>query len=201
MFLPDGIEALIAFGELDRAERLIKAFAMRGRELDRVWAIATAERCQGLLLASRGDLDGALVVLAGALTEHDRIDMPFERARTLFVKGTVHRRMRQRAQARKLLEEARAEFQRLGARAWAERATVELDRIGRHQPTAAAGLTPAERRAAELARDGRSNKEIAQALFVSVHTVEVHLSHVYQKLGVGSRSQLARRLPTGADGD
>jgi DNA-binding CsgD family transcriptional regulator len=199
LFLPDAAEALIGLGELDRADRLIEGFARRGRELDRVWAIATAARCRGLLLAARGDLDGALTALEGALAEHDRIDMPFERARTLFVKGTVHRRARQRAQAKQALERAGAEFQRLGARLWAERSAEELDRIGRHQPTAADGLTPAERRAAELARAGRSNKEIAQALFVSIHTVEVHLSHAYQKLGVSSRSQLAQRLAPPSD--
>jgi DNA-binding CsgD family transcriptional regulator len=193
-YLPDAAEALIGLGELDRAERLIEAFARRGRELDRGWAVATAGRCQGLLLAARGDVDGALVALEGALAEHDRLDMPFERARTLFVKGMVHRRARQRAQARHALEEAGVEFKRLGARLWAERSREELDRIGRRQPRAADGLTPAERRAAELARAGRSNKEIAEALYVSVHTVEVHLSHVYQKLGVTSRSQLAQRL-------
>jgi DNA-binding CsgD family transcriptional regulator len=201
MFLPDAAEALVGLGELDRADRLIEAFARRGRELDRVWAIATAARCRGLLLAARGDLDGALAALEGALTAHDRLDMPFERARTLFVKGSVHRRARQRAHARQALEGARAEFQRLGARLWAERSAEELDRIGRHQPTAGDGLTPAERRAAELARAGHSNKEIAQALFVSVHTVEVHLSRAYQKLGVRSRSQLARKLASESDGN
>ena len=66
----------------------------------REWALATAGRCRGLLLAARGDLAGALDALQGALVEHDRIDMPFERARTLLVKGVTERRLRHRTAAR-----------------------------------------------------------------------------------------------------
>ncbi|MGZ8438526.1 MAG: ATP-binding protein, partial [Candidatus Limnocylindrales bacterium] len=103
--LPEGIEALVGLGDLDRAQRLIDALERRGRELDRVWAITTATRCRGLLLAARGDLDAAAVALEVAMAEHDRVDMPFERARTLFVKATVHRRARQRALARQAYAE------------------------------------------------------------------------------------------------
>src|SRR5581483_11569379 len=76
------------------------------------------------------------------------------------------------------------------------RSTSWARTAGRRRPAPGSRdeLTPTERRVAELAGDGRSNKEIAQALFVTVHTVEVHLSRVYAKLGVRSRSQLAASL-------
>jgi DNA-binding CsgD family transcriptional regulator len=199
LYLPDAIEALIRIEELDRAEALIDALSSRGRELDRGWAIATAARCQGLLLAARGDLTAALAVIDAALTEHDRIDMPFERARALLVKGSLLRRARQRGKARQVLAEATAEFGRLGATRWKERSKAELDRVAGARRASTAGLTVAELRTAELARAGQSNKEIAEAMFVTVHTVEVHLAHAYAKLGVRSRAQLARRLPVEPD--
>ncbi len=193
-FLPDAIEALIGLGELDRAEPLISALERRGQELDRPWALAIGARCRGLLLAAHGDLAGAAGALADALTAHERLDMPFERARTLVVKGLVERRSRQRAQARASLTEALETFERMGARLWAERAMDELTRVSGRRPSGSGELTPTEQRVVELAVDGRSNKEIADALFMSVHTVESHLSHAYSKLGVRSRSQLPRDL-------
>jgi DNA-binding CsgD family transcriptional regulator len=192
--LPDALEALVALGQLDRAEALIDTFERRGRELDRVWALATGGRCRGLLLAARGDVAGALAALDGALAEHARIDLPFDRARTLLVKGTTERRARRRTRAKQSLEEAATEFERMGAPLWADRARSELARVGGRRSPGEGELTPSERRVVDLAADGLSNKEIAARLVVSVHTVEVHLSHAYEKLGVRSRSQLAGRL-------
>jgi DNA-binding CsgD family transcriptional regulator len=192
-FLPDAVEALVGLGELDRAEALLNTFERQGWELDRIWALATGGRCRGLLLAERGDLAGALAALEGALVEHERIDLPFDRARALLVRGVIERRARRRGRARRTLEEATAEFERMGAPLWAERARGEAARVGGRRPSGEE-LTPAEQRVAELAVEGLSNKEIAATLSVSVHTVEVHLSHAYAKLGVRSRAQLARHL-------
>ncbi len=127
-----------------------------------------------------------------ALGEHARLEMPFELARTLLVQGQVRRRRREKRAARESLEQALALFEELGAPLWAEQTRAELDRLGSRP--AGQELTAAEQRVAELAAQGRSNKEIASELFVSVHTVEVHLSHTYAKLGVRSRAQLAQRL-------
>jgi len=196
MFLPEAIQALIGLGELPRAARLVDQLEGRGRELDRVWALATGARCRGLLMAAQGDLSGALAAFERALREHERVDMPFERARTLLCLGTVQARARKRAQARQTLGEAATEFERLGARLWAARAREALERAGAGRAAAPGELTRAERRAAQLAAAGHSNKEIAQALFVSVHTIEVHLSRIFAKLGIRSRAQLARRLPS-----
>ena len=156
-FLPDALEALVALGDLDRADALLAEFERRGRESDRAWAIATAGRCRGLLLAARGDVNGALAALDRALAAHVRLDMPFERARTLLVKGMTERRARRRAAARQALEEAAGEFDRVGTRLWARRARAELDRLGGRPPARKGELTPAERRAVELAADGLSN--------------------------------------------
>ena len=106
--------------------------------------------------------------------------------------GGVKRRRRDRRGARESLERALALFEDLGARLWAAQSRAELDRLRSRR--AAGELTAAEQRVAELAAEGQSNKEIAAALFVSVHTVELHLSHAYAKLGVRSRAQLAHRL-------
>ena len=87
-----------------------------------------------------------------------------------------------------------ASFGELGSDGWAEEAGSELARVGARRPSPSGELTATERRVAELAAVGRSNKDISQALYVTVHTVEAHLSHAYAKLGVRSRGQLADRL-------
>ena len=78
---------------------------------------------------------------------------------------------------------------------WAERAQAELARLGGRRAADRDELTETERRIAELAAEGRANKEIAAALFVSERTVESNLTRAYRKLGVRSRTELARRLP------
>ena len=119
--------------------------------------------------------------------------MPFDRARTLLALGVARRRANDRRQARATLEEARARFHSLGAAVWEQRAADELARIGGRAP-ASGDLTPVEQRVVELVAAGRTNREVAAALFLSTRTVEGHLSHVYGKLGVRSRVELARTL-------
>ena len=107
----------------------------------------------------------------------------------------VERRAKRRAAARASLDAARVLFETLGARVWEARARAELARIGGRARTARGELTPTERRVAELVAAGRSNKEVASALFVTVKSVERNLTQVYEKLGVRSRTQLASLLP------
>ena len=81
-FLPDAAEALIARGRLQEAERLIEALAENGRRLDRPWMLALGARCHAMLLAARRDVVAALDAASSAMVEHQRLPMPFERART-----------------------------------------------------------------------------------------------------------------------
>jgi DNA-binding CsgD family transcriptional regulator len=85
----------------------------------------------------------------------------------------------------------------MGARLWAGRARAELGRIGGRARSD--GLTPTEQRVADLVAEGRSNKEVADALFVSVRTVEANLTRVYAKLGIRSRTELAASRATSGD--
>ena len=112
-----------------------------------------------------------------------RVSYPLERGRTLLCLGMVRRQAQQKKAAREALEQALAIFEELGARLWAEKARAELGGSAAAQP-ASEELTETELRVAELAAQGRSNKEIAAELFMGVSTVEMHLSRVYRKLGV-----------------
>ena len=189
-FAADEIEALIAVGRLQEAEPLLERLQERGRALDRTWALATAGRCRGLLLTERGDLEGALAAVDHALEEHDRLPIPLERARTLLAKGKIERRAKQKRAARESLRSALEIFDELGAALWAKQTREELARIGGR--ARANGLTPTEQKIAELVTAGRTNREVAEAMFVSVKTVEANLSRVYRKLGISSRRELAR---------
>jgi DNA-binding CsgD family transcriptional regulator len=197
-FVFDDVEALVGLGRTDEAEALLERWEARARELDRASALASAGRCRGLLSAARGDLDGTLASLEGALVEHDRVSIPFERGRTLLVLGSTRRRARQRRAAREALEEAAATFEGLGAAIWAENARRELARIGGRRASGSE-LTATELRVAELVAQGLTNQAVARELVVADRTVEGHLTRVYAKLGVRSRSELARRFASGPD--
>jgi DNA-binding CsgD family transcriptional regulator len=193
---PDAIEAVIAAGELDRADSYLASYEALATRSGSPWALAAAARCAGMLAAARGESQAAFAALERALTEHDRLPGNFERGRTMLALGSARRRARQKAAARAALREAREMFDAVGARLWSVRASEELARISGRRP--GSELTASEERVAERAATGQSNKEIAATLFVSVHTVEAHLSRVYRKLGIRSRTELAQRLSTSA---
>ena len=187
-------EALTGLGRIDEAEGRLTALEAWGRSLDRPRALATAARGQALVAATRGDLDRALVHLDDAFVHHERLHVPLERARTLLVLGAVQRRAKRKAAARSALEESLAIAHRIGARLWVERARAELQRVGGRSRSK--GLTPTESRVAALVAEGRTNQEVADALFVTVRTVEANLTRIYSKLGVRSRTELASRHET-----
>jgi ATP/maltotriose-dependent transcriptional regulator MalT len=189
-FVADHIEALIELGENQAASDVLDWLEERGQALDRPWALAVSARYRGLLAAAHGDFQAAFASLDRALREHERLPMPFELGRTMLVLGAIRRRAKQKRPAREALEEALAIFERLGAPLWADKTRAELARIGGRRAMAGQ-LTEAETRVAKLAAAGRTNREIADALFMSIRTVEGHLSHAYAKLGVRSRTELA----------
>jgi DNA-binding CsgD family transcriptional regulator len=191
-FIGDEIEALVRLGRLALARELVDELERRGRLLNRPPLTAMAARCRALVEAASGQPAGDEPSLVEAIETFAALGMPFERARTELVLGEVRRRAKRKRAARDALESALAVFEELGAPLWADRARRELARIGGR--TASGELTATERRVAELVAEGRSNKEVAAALFVSVRAVEANLSRIYAKLEIGSRTELARRL-------
>ena len=185
----DLIEALIGTGKLDRAETVLEEFEQHARTNGVAWSLATSARCRGLLLAAHAELDASERSLEGALHEHERLPMPFERARTLLALGLLRRRRNERRQAHELLTEALAIFDELGAPLWAARTRRELRPLG-GRPTSRVALTPAEQRVADLAGSGLTNRQVAAALFISPKTVESSLARVYRKLEIRSRAEL-----------
>jgi DNA-binding CsgD family transcriptional regulator/tetratricopeptide (TPR) repeat protein len=189
---PDDIEALLELGQVDEADAVLAQLAAHVDRAGGVRATAALHRCQALIAAERGNLDAAATHARDAAEEGEGVE-PFERGRALLVAGQIHRRARQVRAAREALENASTLFARCGAPLWVARTQAELARIGGRR---AAGdeLTPSERRVAELVAEGKTNREVAAELFVSVHMVEKTLTHTYRKLGLRSRAELARRF-------
>jgi DNA-binding CsgD family transcriptional regulator len=197
---PELVEALVAVGEPGEARAVSERLRELSEQQEHPWGLATARRCGAVVrLASDGYDEAHAAAMVDAAAAYEELGLRFDRARTLLSLGRGMRRLKQWRDARESLEQAVAAFDALGSPGWAEEARAQLARVGGRKPGQAGGLTPSEQRVAELAADGRSNKEIARTLFVTVHTVEVHLSRAYAKLGVRSRSQLAGRLVGQAD--
>jgi DNA-binding CsgD family transcriptional regulator len=192
--VPDEVETLVVLGRIDEAEALLAPFEEAGEDLDRGWAKATGARCRALALAAGGDLEQASEAADEAVRHHEGLPLPFELGRTLLVSGTVERRAKRKREARETLTKALEVFEGLGAAVWADKARSELARIGGRAPSSV-DLTPTEDKVAALVATGRTNREVADELFVSVHTVEANLKRIYRKLGVRSRTELASRFP------
>jgi DNA-binding NarL/FixJ family response regulator len=190
-YIPDAVEAMLALGRFDDAEPLIEALEHNGSQLDRAWMLAVGARCRSMWLAARGDVVAAEHVAHQAMTEHQRLPMPFERARTQLLLGQLQRRQRRKEAAAATLHEALRAFEGMGTPLWAEHARAELARtkVSRAREP---GLTPTERRVAELAASGMTNRDVAAALFISPKTVEHNLARVYRKLGIHSRAELGQ---------
>ncbi len=190
--LPDQIEALIALGRLDAAAELLGWYESNARRLERRSALAAAARCRGLLAGARGHVEAALAELEQALALVEGVPLPLERGRTQLAYGGAQRRAKHKRAARDALEASRETFEAMGAGRWAALALEELARVGGRKP-ASGVLTPTERRVAGLVAEGLPTKQVAAALFVSPKTVEGHLTHIYDKLGIHSRAELAHR--------
>ena len=197
-FVPDEIEALLALGRLDdaRAPALVaRGAGPRARPRFRPRSRGAVPRTS-LPQPARGP-DLALDEFERALAEHDRVTIPFERARTLLALGAAQRRAKRKKAARATLGEALATFERLGAGIWATRATRELEQISGRAPSHEK-LTPTEQRVVELVAEGRTNRDVAAVLFVSPRTVEFHLRNVFRKLDLHSRAELVAGFHPGA---
>ena len=186
--------ALAALGDQDEARELAATDLVRARRWGAATGIGMALRAVALVEGG----DEAIPRLREAVEVLAQAPGQLEHARALVDLGAALRRGNQRADARGTLQDALALAERGGARALAERARTELRAAGgRSSDPLASGidqLTASERRVAELAAEGRSNPEIAQALFVTRKTVETHLGHIYRKLDIAGRGQLAGAL-------
>jgi DNA-binding CsgD family transcriptional regulator len=192
------VEALVELGRFDDARMIVDQLHERAVVQEHPWARASAMRGGAVVgLAVGGSAESDATLLHEASAEFEALGLRFDAARCLLSLGRAQRRRKQWRGARETLEQVIAAFRALGADGWTQRARSELDRVGGRR-RADGTLTASERRVAELAADGRSNKEIAAALYVTVNTVETHLAHAYAKLGVRSRAQLASRLAAGA---
>jgi DNA-binding CsgD family transcriptional regulator len=194
---PDLVEALVALDELEEARVVIERLRALSERQQHPWGLVTCKRCLGVVaLAGERYDENAAAALGDAAAGYERLGLHFDRARSLLSLGRGQRRLRKWGGARDSLQAAVAGFEHQGSPGWADVARAELKRVGARRPGASGELTASEQGVVELAAQGLSNKEIAQALHVTVNTVEAHLSHAYAKLGVRSRAQLARQLST-----
>ncbi|OKI67394.1 helix-turn-helix transcriptional regulator [Micromonospora sp. CB01531] len=193
-FEPDWIEACVGAGDLETARAALVRLAERHARLGRPWTTLGLARSRVLVDSATGaDPAEALAALVAARASVPVDVLPLDRARCLLVAGRAHRRARRRREAREALDAAAAEFTALGAVAFAERAQLELARIGRRAP-APTVLTATEERVARLAAQGRTNRAIADSLFISPKTVEANLARVYRKLCISSRAELGAAM-------
>ena len=195
---PDEIEALVELGRMEEAEALLAELDAHVTRTGRPRAAAAAARCRALIFAARGETDAAMSSAQTALATQAPGADPLDRGRAFLALGSALRRGNQRRAARDALQAALALFEEIEAPLWAERSRAELARIGGRTPYGDE-LTPSERRVAELVAIGRSNPEVAQALFLSRKTVERHVSQALRKLDVRNRTELAAKLRRGVD--
>ncbi|MEU5639161.1 AAA family ATPase [Streptomyces milbemycinicus] len=183
---PDRVEAAVGAGDDAAARAALEAY-------ERWSAHATTPESQALLARCRGLVESSEAAFDEALRLHTN---PFEAARTALLLGERLRRAQRPGEARARLRMAWETFERAGARPWARRAQGELraaGESGQAPPSAVLdALTPQELRIAGLVADGFSSKQIAARLFLSPRTVEYHLYKIYPKLGISSRTELAR---------
>jgi DNA-binding CsgD family transcriptional regulator len=191
---PDLIEACARTGRTVEANEFLGTLFARARAADHTGAYAAASRCRGLL-SGDGDFGSAF---DEALEWHRRTPTPFERARTELCYGERLRRVGRRIDARERLRAALATFESLGAEPWAEQARTELrstgERVRKREESTAARLTAQELQVAVLVADGGTNREVGARMMLSPRTIEFHLRNIYAKLGIRSRTELAKRV-------
>jgi DNA-binding CsgD family transcriptional regulator len=191
---PELVEILVRLGDHGTAATIAAEYSAQATAKGLPWPRARAARCGGLL-GSDDELDERF---GEALALHERTPDIFERARSQLIYGARLRRARRRVRAREELRAALDTFERVGAAPWIEQATAELAATGetarQRDVSTLDQLTPQELQVALLLSKGQTTRAAAAQLFLSPKTVEYHLRHVYQKLGIGSRAELTESL-------
>jgi DNA-binding CsgD family transcriptional regulator len=191
---PELIDARCRLGRLEEARALADEFSATAQAKGQPWAIARSLRGQGLVASDRR----FACAFEQALERHANTPDAFEQARTQLAYGERLRRARNRKLAREQLHAALETFDRLDARPWIDHTRAELAASGetlrRRDPSTIDELTPQELQIAMLLAGGKTTREAAAAMFLSPKTIEYHLRHVYLKLSIHSRAELARTL-------
>jgi DNA-binding CsgD family transcriptional regulator len=187
-------EALVGMSRLRDAETVVSRFARMAHERNRAQSIAGADRIRAMLDAALGRADDAEVSFVASLATLDDVSLPFERALTELEYGRFLLREGFNRAAVWQLDAARERFADLDARPFVTECVTALVRCGM-APSAEGGharwrLTPQEVSVARLVSTGRTNRQVADELVVSIKTVEYHLANVYGKLGIRSRQEL-----------
>ena len=187
-------EALVGLNRLRDAETVVSHFARVARERNRAQSIAGADRIRAMLDAALGRADDAEVWFVSSLATLDEVHLPFERAVTELEYGRFLMREGFTRAAIWQLEAARERFADLDARPFVTECVAALVRCGTSASSDAGHarwrLTPQEASVARLVATGRTNRQVADELVVSIKTVEYHLANVYGKLRIRSRQEL-----------
>jgi DNA-binding CsgD family transcriptional regulator len=196
--LPDAVEALASAGRNAEAGVLLERLECQARAVDVAWPHAALDRCRGVVLLAGGEPEAAAPLLVRAAAAFERLGCGPEAARAVLAHGRAVMRAGQRTRAAEALSDARRRFAAMGAPLWEAQAVRDLERVAPGRSTGE--LTPNELAIAELVAQGRRNRDISGILFMSVPTVEAHLTRLYRKLGIRSRSELARLVAEGTFG-
>lgn len=185
-------EVAAAAGELDQARAAVAAFQATVGDDTPGWARLALARARAAIVTAEGDPRAAIAFLEPMVSLAD--SQAPDRARVLLALGAARRRVREYGRAREALDEARAAFAAIGTPPWIDAVERELSRIPGRRGSHGDDLTASEARIAGLVAAGRTNKDVAAELDLSVKTIEVTLTRVYEKLRVRSRSELAARF-------
>jgi len=194
--------ALVMTGRVDEADAFLTPHEERAVARGHRSAKARLGYVRGRIHGARGDIDAAQESFESALAELTPLPLPYARARVNFAYGQTLRRAGRRRDADSVIRTARELYSTLGATSITARCDRELKAGGLKGGASATGresadvsaLTPQERAVATLVAGGNTNKEVASELFLSVKTVQYHLTRVYAKFGIRSRSELAARF-------
>ncbi|HEY5857698.1 MAG TPA: AAA family ATPase [Aldersonia sp.] len=194
--------ALVMTGRVDEADEFLRPHEELALARGHRSSMARLGYVRGRIHGARGEIDEARDSFESALDKLSSLPMPYARARVNFAYGQTMRRAGRRREADSVLRTARELFTTLGAQAYVARCDRELKagglRAGADDSARSTldvtALTPQERAVTTLVAAGHTNKKVAEELFLSVKTVQYHLTRVYAKLGVRSRSELAAQF-------